>query len=106
MEEQDTGCESGSAPHPQSGEGGLFGPPHRKVRLQVAVAAQGLVVAASVAVPALTRVEPFPGQTLFFFGLMVATAAELLDPELYRYVVGQRLVGWAIALFGVALLFL
>lgn len=59
----------------------------------------------SVAVPALSRVEPFPAGTMTFFGLMVMGGAELLDPELHRCVVTLRFAGAAIALFGLALRF-
>lgn len=69
------------------------------------VAAFGLLVVANVAVPALSRVEPFPEGTMTCLGLMVMGFAELLDLKLYRFVVALRFVGAAIALFGLALRF-
>lgn len=85
-------------------KGELFGPPRRSKRAQFFVAGFGLLLVSSLAVPEFAASAQLArGLAVTNSGLLFMGFAELLDPKLHRFVVALRLVGAAIALFGLVL---
>jgi len=82
----------------------LLAPPRPSRRAQFSVVAFGLLLVASLVIPAVTDTAPVPGLSLVFAGMMILLGfAELLDASKRRFVIGLRVGGTAMALLGFAI---
>lgn len=85
----------------QARPGALTGPPHRRWNARFALVAFGLLLTASLAIPAVAEVAPMPGGSLVFLGLMLLLGvAELLEAGSRRLVIALRIAGMVISLLG------
>lgn len=90
-----------SAASQQARPGALTGPPHQRWNARFALVAFGLLLTASLVIPAVAEVAPMPGASLVFLGMMLLLGvAELIEASSRRLVIALRIGGVAISLLG------
>lgn len=82
----------------------FFGPPRPTRRAQLSAVTFGLLLVASLVIPAFTDTQAMPGLSLVCLGmLLLLGVAELMDASQQRFIIAVRWGAMAIALLGLVI---